>query len=405
MRFLSLLFLALPALAQEAPLALRLEVSPQGPVWVGQRVTVTLTALTPTRFASSPDFPELAPESRAIVLPEGTTVPGSERVGGANHVTLQHSYDLFPAQAGTLVLPRIGMSARVGDGAEARAEVDGLRIQVRAPPGATDLSRLVVAPEFQLTATTDRPPEGLRVGEAITRTLRLEARDTASMLLPVALWGRPEGVAVYPDPPELHDETSRGNLRATRQERAAYVPQRPGTVELPGFAFTWFEPRAGRMQTVSVAPIRFEALPAEAVPPSGRPFPWLAAGALALFLAAIGGFIPFMRRSRHAPEREAFAALREACRADRAQAAFASLYRWRDTLARPVSEAATDATPLLKEARRLEDLLYAKAPSSDWRGSALLRAAKAARHRLLHPAVRRPQAQLLPELNPTAPQR
>src|SRR3712207_8215619 len=51
---------------------------------------------------------------------------------------------------------------------------------------------------LRVSADADRAPEGLRVGEAITRTLRIEAEDTAAMLLPAALWGQPEGVAVYP---------------------------------------------------------------------------------------------------------------------------------------------------------------------------------------------------------------
>jgi hypothetical protein len=395
-------------MAQEVPLALRLEVSPQGPVWIGQRVTVTLTALTPDRFAASPTFPDLVPQGRAIVLPEGTTVPGSERVGGTIYAALQHSYELFPAEAGTLVLPAIRMSARVGDGTEASAEVEGPRIEARAPPGATDLSRLVVAPEFRLTATTDRAPDGLRVGEAITRTLRMEARDTSSMLLPVALWGHPEGVAVYPDPPELRDQTSRGDLRATRQERAAYVPQRPGPVELPGFSVAWFEPRSGRMQMMNVPPIRFEALPpVETAPPASRSFPWawLASGVLFLILA-VGVWLTWHRRPlRHVPEHEAFAALRAACRADRAQGAFASLYRWSDALPQAARQAAADVAPLRTEARRLEDTLYAAAPARPWTGSALLHAVRTARRHLRHRLARRAHPSPLPELNPQAPSR
>ena len=403
MRVFLFLLLAIPAMAQEAPLALRLEVSPRGPVWIGQRVTVTLSALTPDRFAASPTFPELALQGRAIVLPEGTTVPGSERVNGTTYAALQHSYELFPAEAGTLVLPRIRMSAHVGDGTEATAEIEGTGIEARAPPGVTDLSRLVVAPEFRLTATTDRAPDGLRVGEAITRTLQLEARDTSSMLLPVALWGHPEGVAVYPDPPELRDQSTRGDLRATRQERVAYVPQRPGMVELPGFSVLWFEPRSGRMQVVNVAPIHFEAMSAaEAATPTRRPalWPWFASGALFLILA-MGCWLAWRRRpARHVPEQEAFAALRLACRADRARAAFASLYRWSDALPAPARKAAAGVAPLRKEAQRLEDALYAAPPTSPWTGPALLHAVRAARRHLHHRAKHRAPPSPLPGLNP-----
>lgn len=373
---------------------LRLEVSPHGPAWIGQRVTATLTAITPVRFAAPPTFPDLVPQGRAVVLPEGTTVPGTERVGGASFAALQHSYELFPAQAGTLVLPRLRMAARIGDGSEAAAEVGGLRIEVRAPPGAPDLSRLVVAPDFRVTASTDRAPEGLRAGEAITRSLRLEARDTAAMLLPVALWGRPGGVAVYPEPPRLQDRSDRGELRATREERAAYVPQGPGPVELPGFSFAWFEPGAGRMREVRVDPIRFVALPAaETAQPRSHVLYWLAGCLLILVLASLASIY----RRWHLPaERVAFAALRDACRAAEPRPAFAALCRWRGTLPAPPRTASLQA-----ETRLLKDRLYGRTPpASPWRGERLLRAARRARHALGH---RRPTSRHdppLPSLNP-----
>lgn len=402
---LALLVLAAPAKAQEqAPFALRLQASPQGPVWIGQRVTVTLTALTPVRFTTPLRFPELQPQGRAIVLPEGSTTPGSERIGGMTYAAIQHSYELFPAEAGTITLPPIRLSARVGDGTDATAEVAALRIEARAPPGVTDLSRLVVAPEFRLTATTDRAPEGLRVGEAITRSLRLEARDTSSMLLPVALWGQPEGVAVYPSPPELRDSTDRGNLRATRQEHASYVPQRAGPVELPGFSVFWFEPRAGRMQELKVEPIRFEALPAaeatSRAPGAMAWLPWLGAVLLALALAAVAWLFWRRRRGRPNPEREALAALRAACRADRARAAFAALYRWRDTLLPSTRTATAGIVPLRNEAQHLEDTLYAKPPAAPWTGAALLRAVGTARRRLRHRHSPGAEPSALPALNP-----
>jgi hypothetical protein len=332
-----LLFAALPAGAQDAapPLMLRRTVSPEGPVWVGQRVTVTLTAMTPVRFVAPPDFPDLVAQGRAVVLPEATTVPGVERVGGQSLAALQRSYTLFPAEAGELVLPPLRMTARVGgpDGQplEAEATVTANRIGARVPPGVADLTRLVVAPELRIAVTLDRTPDGLRVGEVITRTVRIEARDTAAMLLPPALWGSPPGVAVYPDPPILQDRLDRGALRASRTDRAAFVPQRSGAVELPGFSVTWLDPRSGDLREEAVAPIRFEALPAvdgaeAATMPSRRLWPW-AAAALAAVLAI--GALAWQRRRRHRqdPSQQAFDALMKACRADDAHAALPALFR------------------------------------------------------------------------------
>ena len=157
---LASLLLAMPARAQDpAPFLLRLAVSPDGPVWVGQRVTVTLTAMTPVRFVEPPSWPDLAAsQGRIIVVPEATTVPGTERVGGESYAALQHSVSLFPAAEGALVLAPIRMSVRVGgaDGQQVEAEATTVqtRIAVRVPAGVTDLTRLVVAPSFETTAGT-----------------------------------------------------------------------------------------------------------------------------------------------------------------------------------------------------------------------------------------------------------
>ena len=416
---LLVLLLAPAAAAQEGPppLLLRFSVAPKGPVWIGQRVTVTLTAMTPVRFAEPPRFPDLAPQGLAVVLPEASTVPGIERVGRESFAALQHSYDLFPAEAGNLVLPGPELQASVGgpDGrpVEAAATAPELRLPVRpAPPGVPDLSRLIVAPVLRVTASPDRAPESLRAGEAITRTVRMEAEDTTAMLLPPALWGRPEGVAVYPDPPSLEDRTDRGVLRALRVERATYVPQRPGPVELPGFSIAWLDPRIGQVKQLRVDPIRFDVLPAagtlaEAAAPQ-RPWSWIAAGTVLVLLAG-GAFLAWHyrvhRRAPH-PERDAFATLTATCRAGDAPGAMAALFRWCDAVLpgggeRDIAQLAELARSpdLAAEARTLERHLYSGDTQAVWDRAALLKAAQEARRHLrgpgrdCHPAV-------LPELNP-----
>jgi hypothetical protein len=415
---LSVLLLA-PAVAaaqQEPPLLLRFSVSPQGPVWIGQRVTVTLTAMTPVRFAAPPRFPDPAPRGRAVVLPEASTIPGTERVGGASFAALQHSTEIFPSEAGDLLLPGPTLHASVAgvDGrvAAAMATAPEIRIPVRpAPPGLADLTRLAVAPHLRLTAETDRPPERLRVGEAITRTVRIEAEDTAAMLLPPALWGRPEGVAVYPDSPRLEDQTDRGMLRAVRVERAAYVPQRPGPVELPGFSLLWLDPSNGRARELRVEPIRFEALPAaqlEVLPPR-RWWPWVTAG-VAFVLVAGTAFVAWRHRvfQRVAdPERDAFRALTAACRSADAPAAMAALLHWSDAIlprneARSIaSVAALARNPgLAAEGQALERHIYGRQATAAWNPSNLMTAARDARRTLRRRGRHRSHAAALPDLNP-----
>jgi hypothetical protein len=96
---------------QEQPLLLfQAAVTPERTVWVGQRVTLTLTALTPVRFAAPPAFPDLAGLPHLVVLPEATTVPGTIRVGSASYAALERGVAIFPTEAGEFALPSLSLS-------------------------------------------------------------------------------------------------------------------------------------------------------------------------------------------------------------------------------------------------------------------------------------------------------
>lgn len=403
---------AQPVQAQNAaqPLLLRLAVSPEGPVWVGQRVTVTLTAMTPVRFVDPLAWPDLAPsQGRAIVLPEAATVPGTERVGGQSYAALQRSYSLFPADAGTLALAPLHMTARVGgpDGQplEASAATAETRVTARVPDGVADVTRLVVAPSFRLTAGTEGEATQVHVGEAVVRTLRMEADDSAAMLLPPAVWTAPEGVRVYPDPPAMQDRSDRGALHALRSERAAFVPQRPGPVELPGFAVSWLDPRNGRLQQVTVPALRFDVLPAGTAAAERRRPAWIWA-AVVLAGVLVGALIWWATRRRTPRAAATIAALARACRAGDARGAIAALYRWTEALLPPGDErtvahlAGLAGVPTLAEAAAaLEAQLYGGPASGAWSGAALLDAARET-ERVLRRQTPSPRTAALPALNP-----
>lgn len=425
------LLLPLAAAAQgpapEAPpglLSLRLSREGEGPVWFGQHVRVTATLRTPIRFASAPAFPELSFQVRAIVLPNGTTNPGSERVGGDTYVLLQHVYDVFPVEAGALTVAPMAMAVSVGtlEGGVASTQASSapLRLEVRLPPGTTDPARLVTAPSLHLSVTQDGDPARVPVGEAITRTVTLLAEDSSAMLLPPMPWAAPEGMRVYPDPPRLNDHSDRGSLSAARTDRAAFVPERPGHYELPGASLQWFEPRSGRMQVLRVPPLTIQAVPAAAAGDvaagsSRRPL-WavlgVAGGLLLLAMLAwwlgLGSRLADRRRRASDPEAGSFATLRRACHAGDAEGAMAALLRWTVLVLPPgasltVARLATltDVPGLETEAAALAQRCYGSGTTAGWDGRALFAAARKARQATrcwTAPASRRNPA--LPMLNP-----
>jgi hypothetical protein len=423
--------LAAPAAwAQEAPplLGLRVMASPTGPIWLGQHVGVTAILRTQNRFGSPPAFPEPLVTGRAVVLPNGTTTPGSEREGGISYVLLQHRYDVFPLQAGVLEFAALRMAVPVAgaDGGilQAEASSEALRIEIRLPPGTLDPARVATTPALRLDTRMEGDPTRVAVGDAITRHVVLNAQDTAAMLLPAMPWAAPDGMRVYSDPPRLSDTADRGVLSATREDSAAFVPQRPGRYQLPGASFQWFNPASGQMRQIEVPALTVEAVPAP-VEASGAPRRLLLPGLVVLLAGAAAwlanGRGVFRRLGRYwrrpAPaEAQAFKALRKACRQNQPQAACAALMRW-SALAMPAGERPTlrqlsrlSATPELEVEggrlmahcfaaphRRAEGLETAAPP---WTGHALLAAVRTARSYLRLPRQGFRATPGLPPLNP-----
>lgn len=409
-----LLLAVMPAVAQDAtpPLQLRVTLAPEDGAFVGQRVRVTVTLLTPIRFAAAPAFPDLTfAEGRAIVLPEATTTPGSERVGNETLAALQRSYSVFPATTGPIVIAPVHVTARVGgeDGRTQEAEASSapLRLTARLPHGVRDPARLVVAPEFRLTAETPDLPETLRIGDAVRRVVRMEARDVVAMLLPPPAFGDPAGLRAYPDPPRMEDRSDRGALRAIREDSVTFVPQRAGTLEVPGYAVQWLEPRSGRLREMRVEPVTLQVEAAQITSTSdGLPgwVTWVAATAVAGLGLAM---LQRRRRGSTRPAEAHFAALAVACRANHGRAALVALYRWIDA-AMPAGSARrvalmsdqTGVPALEREAAKLEAVLLEAGANATWEGAPLLDAAMRA-HQAANPRLRG-AGPALPPLNPSA---
>ncbi|MBC9175676.1 BatD family protein [Pseudoroseomonas ludipueritiae] len=412
----------LPAPLRAQP-ALELRVVPDqpGPLWFGQHVGLTAILRTRVRFGGSPSFPDPAMTGHAVVLPNGSTTPGTEREGGVSYVLLQHRYDLFPLQTGSLVFPALKLVAPVigddGGSITAQAESQPLTFEVRLPPGVRDLHRLVTSPEASLTSEVQGDPARVPVGEALTRRITLRVSDTTSMVLPAVDWQAPSGMRAYPDPPRLEDSSERGVLRAQRIDSAAFVPQRPGRFVLPGSQLQWFNPDSGALTELAIAPLVIEAV-AVPVAPHSRPW-WRTAPAMLVLLALILGLLgwwavrhgklPRRLMPAETPEAAAFAALRRACHANAARPAMAALLRWAALILPPphlptLPELArlSRSPALAAEAARLSDLCFAapaQAPGRAWNGAGLAAAAVKARRRLRRRSPGRREA-ALPSLNP-----
>jgi hypothetical protein len=416
---------------------------------VGETVTVSVDVLTPSWFPRAPRFPAaLQVENAVAVFDESFRVNLSERVEGEAWSGIRRHYLIYPQLAGAYTVPPIEVgvvyalpNARPSDPLTLRGPE--LRFEAGVPPEATGLDYFIAARGFSLEQKVEPNPEGLRVGDAVTRTVTLRATDASSMMLPVTEFPKIDGLAVYPDSTRASDAGGeRGETReATRVDAATYVLETEGSYTLPAVERSWWDVSAGRLRTASVPAVRLDVAPnpdlsgeivlpeepeeAAAAPVEEEPPPWwttwralLGIGAFVLLVWAARRYGPVLRarlddaeKRRRESESAWFERVLGASRRDDAPGTMRALLAWVDrvtpsgqdpTLGRLLARVG-DAD-LTGAVRDLETSLYGGGEASGWRGDTLARHLE--RLRRTRPEIGRPaEAPQLAPLNPSGPGR
>lgn len=407
-----------------------------GTAWVGQAVPLTVEVIVPTWFTAAPKFPELDIPNAVVLSPEGA-VNFSVPSGGKTFAGQSRRYLIFPQVKGTLIVPSVNVEVTYAlpDGKPSPPRLiaaPSVRLAVRVPPGAERAKYFLTAESFQVSQSLDRKTDNLRVGDVVTRTVTMTAKNTAGIGLPPLAFEAPRGITLYPGTPKVTEAAERGELEATRTESAAYVPEQEGRYTIPEITILWWNPRTKAMNRATLPALvlqvqagpaygteRFTSSQADAGPAGKnsaagtgeRIRAWLhrslaLLAAILVFLVArrilaangrsLRSVLAERRRRRTSSEAACFARFRKASLANDPEAAVTRLMRWLDRAypgpTVPTLRRFTDASgmPELAEAtRKLEDLVFgpqaaAKQPQARtaWSGKPLY--ALVARARKLH---------------------
>ncbi|NVD42535.1 BatD family protein [Ensifer sp. HO-A22] len=428
------LSLANPALAAE-PFA-RATLVTKGTIYAGQQVEIDVDVFAPNYFLSPPEFPLFDLPGTVVTMPDDRGLNLNETINGAAFSGIRKTYMITPQAAGDYVLPSVdipfGYAAVPGETTQARVKLPALRFTVTAVPGGAAGQPAVTAAKVTITQTFDRDPASLSAGDALVRTVAVNAQGLAAMMIPEPSFDAPEGARVYIHDPALSDDKSdRGEFRGgIRKDTATYVFAKAGDYKIPAITLQWFDPALGKAQSaeapgakvsVAAAPARETDLAPPSPSPDKAPFDWLwwvaaglavAAFALFIHLAAIlagrvQAWFDEVQADRAQSEPTAFRRVGEGCRsgdAHRLEAAIDAwsrmtgnvpLTQWLDRFADPGTKAAfsqhQQSLYRLAEATPTPDLLPLRAGLSK------------ARRRWLEQTsdIESAPANELPDLNPT----
>ncbi len=235
---------------------------PAAPYQVGSTLRLEIDLLTTTWFTQAPQPPALDLPGMLVTPPNGQADKLTESSEGTTWFGLRLTYLISPTEPGQYRIPALPFRLRLGQASgviEASSQAVDFNVDGTAPDNPADSP--LVASRVRMSQQIERPAQVLKVGDRLTRRIRIEADEAQAMLIPPVVFGDIPGLRRYPQPPEV---TALGNGRGSidgglRIDSVSYVVEQPGDYVLPAVELHWRNSRSQAGQTSSVPEVEFEA--------------------------------------------------------------------------------------------------------------------------------------------------
>ncbi|EAQ95879.2 BatD family protein [Congregibacter litoralis] len=185
----------------------------------------------------------------------------SRRINGETWSVQQWRFRVFPREAGSLELPSLRVFASVNT---EEGTVEGERllyaapVLIVAPPGADEFKDWIATPSLTVAENWAGTLESYLPGDAITRTRRFMVKDAPAMMLVGSKIDDVEGLSLYAAPATVADQSDRGALTGRREETLVVTFEAPGSYQLPGLEYAWFNTTSGEFEQLSLPPFDIE---------------------------------------------------------------------------------------------------------------------------------------------------
>ncbi len=254
MKILTLLFVMLSIGRAEAaePFG-RASVEDAGPIVPGQQVHISVDVFAPGFFVSPPQFPLFDVSGTLVTLSNERAQNLLQTIDGVEYAGIRRTYSVVPQISGAFEMPEISIElGYANDGAPTKTVV---RLQlpgfeVSAPAGQSAALPLLAATGLTISQSFDRDPASLKTGDALVRTITVDAQDTQAMLMPPVELEASPGLTRYVKTPILKDgieiKTGVGlgrsaKLGSSRTETVVYTAAKQGSFQIPAVSYPWFD--------------------------------------------------------------------------------------------------------------------------------------------------------------------
>jgi len=233
-----------PKNSDEPPLVfLEVEVDKHS-VYVQEQVLYTLRLYAADHLASG-DLSQPEPTD-AIVEALGDTQKYFRMAYNQRYEVRERQYLIFPQKSGELTIrPQTFSGMLINTRTRQRMRVRELSkpvsIDVKAPPAEFSGDLWLPATSFHLSEKWEPEPNGLYVGDSLTRTLEIKALGLLGSALPPISTPEVEGLKVYPDQPFTESYEHETGAQSVRRETHALVAVTDTTVTLPEISIPWWD--------------------------------------------------------------------------------------------------------------------------------------------------------------------
>ena len=203
---------------------------------------------------------------------------------GKRYVVNERRYAIFPQNSGQLKIEPILFKGETGSGGFFRYDPfdptgktivkrsQPVMLSVKSIPAAFDGSNWLPASQLSIQEQWSVSPDKLVQGEAVTRTLMINAEGLPASQLPELDDIIPTALKHYPEQPEFEESPSANGLTSIRKQKMALIPAESGAIVLPALSLPWWNVQTQQMElaelpartlTVLAAAQSLSAAPAE----------------------------------------------------------------------------------------------------------------------------------------------
>ncbi len=223
---------------------------------------------------SEPELPD------AVIEKLADDANYTTQVSGVTYVVIERKYAIFPQKSGVTTIKSLVLTAdTVARGRQNNSffnsqmtqrrivKSNPITLNVQPIPATFTDSHWLTAENLELTQTWSGDTSQMKVGEPLTRTVKLVAHGSTVGQLPELNSSRIDPqLKSYNDQPVLHEDKTLAGIVASREEKIAFIPAKAGNYTLPAIQVSWFNTQTQKIEIATLSEMNLTVAGAENAP-------------------------------------------------------------------------------------------------------------------------------------------